>query len=708
MRKISEILITSPVKHVETQLNNPEKRRPGKLILVVAIFFSCACVAQDSTRVLEEVRIEAFRYDRGLLEIPVSADLIGEDKLSRFNNASLLPAVNLVSGVRMEERSPGSYRLSIRGSLMRSPFGVRNVKVYWKGLPLTDGGGNTYVNLLDVAGIGSMEIIKGPGSSLYGAGTGGVVMFRSRKIDATSVSASAMIGSYGLRRYSVGAQLNQKQARGSISYARQQSDGDREHTRMERDAINADWTFQLSQQTYLAMTIFHTNVYYQTPGGLTEPEFATNPKAARPPAGPNPGAAEQKASVRNKSTYAGVTLDHSWNPNWSTRAGVFGAYTDFRNFAIRNLEERFETNLGIRVENQYTFGINTKPSTITFGIEGQLFYSPFFVYQNMTGTKGSKTFTDDLQSQQGLIFLQTELPLPFEFALTAGASVNFLRYEFNRLFPESDQRSMAFAAEFSPRIALLRKINKNVSAFASVSRGFSPPTLAEVRPSTEVFNKNLEAETGINTEVGLRVSYTRFNVDLTAYDFGLRNTIVIQRVEDGAEYFINAGETNQRGIELSARWTPIPKISLSTAYTYNHYRFAKYVKDGEDFSGMKLTGVPPVVFSVAADAKSSNGLYLNVTSVYTDHIPLNDANTAFAEPYVVVNLRAGLDDVTKNGLRYEVFCGVNNLLDQTYSLGNDLNAFGGRYYNVAPGIGYFAGLKFTVEKNDVLIKRRSQ
>src|SRR5690606_32809859 len=134
------------------------------------------------------------------------------------------------------------------------------------------------------------------------------------------------------------------------------------------------------------------------------------------------------------------------------------------------------------------------------------------------------------------------------------------------------------------------------------------------------------------------------------------------------------------------------------AYTDNHYRFDNYGKDGEDFSGRKLTGVPPVDFSIAADLQSRNGLSLNVASIDTDHIPLNAGHTSFAAPSVVLNLRAGIDDVTKSGLRYEVFGGVHNLLNKTYSLGNDLNAFGGRYYNVAPGIGYFAGLKFTIEK----------
>jgi iron complex outermembrane receptor protein len=35
---------------------------------------------------------------------------------------------------------------------------------------------------------------------------------------------------------------------------------------------------------------------------------------------------------------------------------------------------------------------------------------------------------------------------------------------------------------------------------------------------------------------------------------------------------------------------------------------------------------------------------------------------------------------------------VENLLDQKYSLGNDINGFGGRYYNAAAGRSYYASL----------------
>ena len=36
--------------------------------------------------------------------------------------------------------------------------------------------------------------------------------------------------------------------------------------------------------------------------------------------------------------------------------------------------------------------------------------------------------------------------------------------------------------------------------------------------------------------------------------------------------------------------------------------------------------------------------------------------------------------------------GADNLLNQEYSLGNDLNGFGGRYYNAAPTRNFFASV----------------
>src|SRR5688572_15644948 len=103
---------------------------------------------QDTTRLLQEVVVKAYEQNRQLKEVSAAINVINAAQLARYNNTNLLPALNATPGVHMEERSPGSYRLNIRGSTLRSPFGVRNVKVYWNGIPFTDPGGNTYLNQL--------------------------------------------------------------------------------------------------------------------------------------------------------------------------------------------------------------------------------------------------------------------------------------------------------------------------------------------------------------------------------------------------------------------------------------------------------------------------------------------------------------------------------------------------------------------------------
>ena len=56
------------------------------------------------------------------------------------------------------------------------------------------------------------------------------------------------------------------------------------------------------------------------------------------------------------------------------------------------------------------------------------------------------------------------------------------------------------------------------------------------------------------SEGGLWKQQLLFDID--GYDFELEETIVIQRTQDGAEYFVNAGNTSQKGIEARVTWAP--------------------------------------------------------------------------------------------------------------------------------------------------------
>ena len=514
---------------------------------------------KDTTKLLNEVVIHAYLYDRPINEVPAAIAVVNQQDFERFNNTSFLPAVNTVPGVRMEERSPGSYRFSIRGSLLRSPFGVRNVKMYWNGLPLTDGGGNTYLNLIDFNAVTNSEIIKGPGASLYGAGTGGVVLLDKEISQIPAVKFSTVFGSYGLQRYQLSAQGGTEKASASFQYAHQQADGYREQTKMRRDALNGDIRFALNARNTLSVSLFYTDLFYETPGGLTKAQYDQDPSQARPPKTsppPLPGAVEAKAAVQNKTVYTGLVHQYEWNSNWTTKTGVYGSITDFENPTIRNYEIRKESNIGGRTDTQYSFDKESWKGKITFGGEYQYFFSPVEVYDNNFGEVGTIRQSDDeLTSSQFLLFAQADVDLPKDFYLTVGGSTNFLKYDFLTLLvtPPIEQERK-FDPVFSPRVALLKKLTSTISIYGSVSKGFSPPTLAEVRPSAGTYNNTLNPEQGISYELGLRGDILKQQVhfDITTYNFQLDETIVIQRTADGAEYFINAGKTAQRGIEATA------------------------------------------------------------------------------------------------------------------------------------------------------------
>ena len=89
---------------------------------------------------------------------------------------------------------------------------------------------------------------------------------------------------------------------------------------------------------------------------------------------------------------------------------------------------------------------------------------------------------------------------------------------------------------------------------------------------------------------------------------------------------------------------------------------------------------------------SSKKIYLNVNYYYADPIPLNDANTDFASSYSLLGARTGWKKHLHPKTLMELFIAVDNIFDVKYSLGNDINAFGGRYYNAASTFNFAGGI----------------
>lgn len=655
----------------------------------------------DTARVLDEVVVKAYRSNRPLKDVPVTVNVIDTRDLNRFGSMSMVSTVNSVPGVRMEERSPGSYRFSIRGSVLRSPFGVRNVKFYYKGLPFTDGGGNTYLNLLDLSSVSNMEVIKGPGASLYGAGTGGVVLLDSPDPNRQSSYVTYTGGSYGLLRLGVQSIVKFRRSTVDAGISLQNSNGYRQQTEMARNNVRINWDILVKQKGRLTLTFLNGALNYQTPGGLTAAQFADDPRQARPTVGNNRGAVDQKAAIDNQTFYYGTSYQHDWNDHWSTMIGANAMKTTFKNPTIRNYEARGEESFGGRTETQYTFGKDEQKGKITFGAEYQRFNQNVKVFDNNQGVAGAVQDLDKLTSTSFVAFAQAELELPYRFLVTAGGSMNFLKYDIERYStPTPIKQERKFDNGFYPRMAIIKKITNNFSIYSSISNGFSAPTLAEIRPSTGNFNASMNPEIGRSIEVGVRTELFQRQVRLNvaAYDFKLRETIVVQAEQNGADYFINAGTTSQKGIESTISWIPawgtrdMENFRLWISYTYNHYYFLDYVNNSNDYSNNRITGVPPTVFVTGVDVTLKKGWYANVMLNYTDHIPMNDANSEFAKEYKVLSARIGKRQNVWRFQNVDFFIGVDNALNEVYSLGNDLNALAGRYYNVAPARNFYWGV----------------
>ena len=664
---------------------------------------------EPSLTQLNEVVVSGYETGRRLLETPASVGLITPRDLQRFGNTSLVPAFNTLPGVRMEERSPGSYRLSVRGSQLRSPFGVRNVKVYWNDIPFTDAGGNTPLNLVDFNHVNRVEVIKGPAGSIYGAGTGGAVLLYSPVAPAgeQSVQVNALGGSYGLLGINGAYQSGTEKSNLYLSYAHQQSDGYRANSAMRRDAFHLRSQFFTSAKRTLSVHALYSDLYYQTPGGLNLEQFNADPRQARPATRVLPGAEEQRAAIYSKYVTLGVAQQYTFSPRLENVTSLYGSYNDFANPFITNYEQRAEGGFGGRTRFSYQTTLFGQDARLVGGGEYQWGNSLVRNYGNRGGGRDTLQTDDRIRPRQYFAFGQAEAELPLGFTLTAGVSYNQLRFRFVRQsdVPAEDQ-TRRYSPVFSPRFALLKKLGEDLAARASLSYGFSPPSQGELRPSEGTFNPSLAPERGVNYEAGLRGSALsdRLTFDVVAFSLQLRQTIVRRTVENGAEYFVNAGRTAQNGLEAAFSYLLVgtedganpgrflQRLRGWGSFTYNDFRFRNYRQGENDYSGNRVTGVAPTVTVAGLDAETRPGFYANLTFTFTDFIPLNDANTAYANDYALLGARLGYRrNQGKHSL--EIFAGVDNALDEQYSLGNDINALGGRYYNAAAPRNYYAGLR---------------
>lgn len=661
------------------------------------------CQAKDSVVdiTLPSVIIKAFEQNRKLKDVPAAVNYIGKNTFDHFTSASIVAAVNSMPGVRMEERSPGSYRMNIRGSSLRAPFGVRNVKIYYNDIPYTDPGGQSYFNQLGSYNFNSIEIIKGANNSLYGAGTGGAILIESLgENEKAGFFSDYSAGSYALQNMYASLITGSGKSISKIGFQHQQSSGYRDHSKLRRDVHTWNGLFHIGENRLLKTTFLYGDLFYETPGALTKAEYDADPKAARPGNGSIPGAVAANASIHQRMFVAGASYTQPITSNLQNKSTLYGMFTELRNPAISSYGKNSEPHVGGRTVFRYTRQLNIVKLNMDGGFEFQEGFASVSIFKNVGGNADSLRTQDEINNRQQIVFAQVAIDRK-DWTVLAGASWNTLRVRFQRFSPAtSGRQNRTFNNEIAPRFTVMKKF-RDVNIYAGIAKGFSPPTTAELLPTGGAVNLGLSAEDGINYEAGMKATFFKdLYLDINTFSFVLKNTIVLRRNANGSDFYLNAGSTKQHGIETYASY-PIFKSSKSfknglfwLSHTWHDFHYNEFKQLTNDFSGNRLPSVAPHTISSGIDITMKNGLLATLTYYYSDKIALNDANTEYAKAYHLIGAKAGYESWVKNRFRYKIIFGADNLLDQFYSLGNDINGFGGRYYNAAARRNFYASINF--------------
>src|SRR5207244_4828548 len=131
-----------------------------------------------------------------------------------------------------------------------------------------------------------------------------------------------------------------------------------------RDIATWETQIKANDKQQLSASVLYGDLYYQTPGGLTKTEYATNPRAARP------NANALQAAIYQKTFLAGLTHIYHFSNRLENSSVVYGAFSLIKNPTFLNYERRTEPHFGGRTVFTWQQQAGSTNIRILFGCEG--------------------------------------------------------------------------------------------------------------------------------------------------------------------------------------------------------------------------------------------------------------------------------------------------------------------------------------------------
>lgn len=652
--------------------------------------------------VIQLQEIEIIPSSTVAVNFPASYAKIARNHLERDNGTTIAPALNRVTGLYMHSGALNTNRITIRGVGNRSPFSTTKIRAYLDDIPLTTGDGETTIEDVDLSLLQDVEVWKGPTASLYGAGLGGMIHLKTKnkeELTSSSVSSGLTVGSYGLiRNVSTADYTNSKKTLNlGVNYNNTHQDGYRDNNQYDRETISLLAKYYAKKGSETTFFGNLTSLKAFIPSSLNQQDYDNEPQKA----------AFNWKAVRGFEDYDKTILGVSHQFKLAdfkryrleNKTSTFFTSRDAYESRPFNILEEQSSSVGFRS----TFTMNQKEKakknlpSLSMGVEAYLEDYDWKTLETNKGIAG-KVLSDNVEQRRYFnVFAQTYFEFSNKATLFAGVNLNSTSYEYKDLFNGDNidlSGDYAFSSILSPNVGFSYQFRRELALFASVSHGFSPPSLQETLNPDGTINPEIEAEKGWNYELGARgYLLNRIAYELTVYTMQINDLLVARRITEDQFIGLNAGKTNHSGFEgyittelvKAKNWT----LSSFISYTYSNYTFSEFIDEGNDYSGNELTGTPPHVLNMGIDVISKIGFYGNLMYRLVDAFPMRDDNSIYSQAYQVYSLKTGFKRKIVKKLELDASVGIDNLFNERYASMILINA--GSFGNNLPRY-YYPGL----------------
>ncbi|MEM1054811.1 MAG: TonB-dependent receptor [Bacteroidota bacterium] len=678
---------------------------------------------RPATTDLQPVVVAASRSAQARAETPVAIASVSAADLQATKPNLLAEALNRAPGVFMVDLGNEQHAMAIR-----QPFSFKPLFLYLEdGVPIRPSGLFNHNALIEVnqAGVERIEVIRGPGSALYGAGAiGGAVNFVTPSAtSAPRVGASFRAGGYGYGR----ADLQAASTIGDVGvyasgYGARQRDGFREHSDYDKLSLTARADAPLSalfggESTKLTATATFNQLDTDTDGsldstnffgsGLTSLQTFTNREVT---AGRAALRVDQvwRATQRTAVTAFGRTNSVAQNPHYRIRQSSSDPTS-----ATGEVNDNSFNSLGLMAQHEVQRG----PVRLLVGGLGD--WSPASYIAEFTeitrnaetGQFTGFTRTDSLLTDYDVTlgnlaaYGQLEVEPIQRLRLVAGLRYDRVTYDLDNALPPgsfsgAEDRSDTFA-RLTPRLGVIYAFTPERGLYANVSQGFLPPEAGELYRGVQV--PELRPAVFNSAEVGAfgRLWDGRLAFDVALYRMDGEDEIVTVRLADGSRVDRNAGQTRHEGVEYAVTFQPDPVWSLRLGGTNARHEYIDFLVDEREgrvtrYDGNRMDRAPGFIANaeLAARVPFAPGLRLAAEVQRVSGYWMDPSNETRYDGHTVLNLRARYAGRALRGM--EVWASLLNATDELYAT-NASVSFGRQRYSpglpraLTLGVGYRIG-----------------